>query len=80
MAKYLISTVETYRVDSEAEAEQLVNEAKEDTAYELLKYTCENKSRKAKGEIIDNWVRCTLTKGFADEKEPEATVTINYEI
>ena len=48
MSKHLISTVETYRVDTESEATQLINEAKEANQYTLLKYNCERKDIKEK--------------------------------
>ena len=35
MSKHLISTVETYRVDSEAEAAALIEEAKQSHKYTL---------------------------------------------
>ena len=52
MSKYLVSTVETYRVDTEAEATKAIEEAKNDNSYVLGKYTSEHKTRKSKGEII----------------------------
>ena len=47
--KYLVSTTETYRVDSETAVEQLIAEAKSAHEYDLAKYTREYKERKAKG-------------------------------
>ena len=76
--KYLISTTETYRVDSEGEAQQLINEAKEESMYELKKYTSVRKTRKSKGEVIDEWFQVTLTKVFDDEKEPCGQATVKY--
>ena len=69
--KYLISTQETYRVSTESEVEQLIAEAKEASEYDLAKYTREYKEKKLKGEVVDSWFRVTLTKKFADEKNPE---------
>ena len=68
--KYLIQTVETYRVDSEENAAALIDEAKTDHNFVLTKYTSEHKEKKAKGETVDSWYRVTLTKFFTDEKEP----------
>ena len=68
--KYLIQTVETYRVDSEENAAALIEEAKQDRNFVLTKYSSEHKERKAKSEIVDAWYRVTLTKFFTDEKEP----------
>ena len=78
MSKYLISVSEVYRVDNDAEAEALIAEAKEDSKYELKKYKCENKQVKAKGEIVDEYVKVVLDKVFTAEKEPDAQVSISY--
>ena len=64
MARYLLNVVETYRVDSEDEAEALISEAKADGSFELTKYNCERKEKKAKGEVIDEAVVCKLTKQY----------------
>lgn len=77
--RYLISTTETYRVDSETEVEALIAEAKSAAGYELAKYTREYKEKKSKGEVIDSWYRVTLMKRFTDEKEPDHMVEISYE-
>lgn len=80
MSKYLVSTVETYRVDTEVEATKAIEEAKNDSAYVLGKYTSEHKTRKAKGEVVDEYWKLSLTKLFNDIKEADTPVTINYEI
>lgn len=80
MSKYLISTTETYRVDTETEATRAIEEAKKDSSYILGKYTSEQKERKLKGEVIDQYWKLTLTKIFNDIKEPDTIVTINYEV
>ena len=76
--KYLLKTVETYRVATEDEAKRLIEEAKKDKNFTLVKYLSEIREQKSKGEVIDSWYRVTLTKAFTDEKEPDTTVTINY--
>lgn len=80
MAKYLISTIETYRVDTEAEATKAIEEAKNDSSYTLGKYTSEHKERKSKGEVIDEYWKLSLTKLFNDIKEADTPVTVSYEI
>lgn len=80
MAKYLISTIETYRVDTEAEATKAIEEAKNDNSYTLGKYTSEHKERKLKGEVIDEYWKLSLTKLFNDIKEADTPVTVSYEI
>lgn len=79
MSKYLVNVTETYRVDSEAEVAQIIEDAKADNKYTLSKYSSVYKERKQKGEVIDAWYRLSLTKAFNDEKEPDSTVTVNYE-
>jgi hypothetical protein len=76
--KYLLKTVETYRVATEDEAKKLIEEAKRDRNFTLVKYLSEMREQKAKGEVIDSWYRVTLTKAFTNEKEPDTTVTVNY--
>ena len=76
--KYLIQTVETYRVDKEDEAKRMIEEAKSDNHFILKKYSSEYKEKKQKGEIIDTYYRVTLTKAFTDEKEPEFRTEISY--
>lgn len=80
MAKYLIQTTEVYRVISESAAQALIDEAKADSSYQLVKYNCEYKEKKLKGEVIDDWYRVTLFKKFTDEKEPEVMTNIIYEV
>lgn len=80
MSKYLVSTTETYRVDTENEATKAIEEAKQDGSYVLGKYTSEHKERKSKGEVIDEYWKLTLTKLFNDIKEPDSIVNINYEV
>lgn len=79
MSKHLISTVETYRVDTEAEAAALIEEAKNSHKYTLAKYSSVYKERKQKGEVIDAWHRVSLTKVFDDEKEPIGCVSVEYD-
>ena len=64
MSKYLISTVETYRVGTEEEATRAIEEAKNDHSYILSKYTSEHKERKLKGEVVDEYWKLSLTKLF----------------
>lgn len=80
MSKYLVSTVETYRVDTENEAARAIEEAKNDGSYILGKYTNEHKERKLKGEVVDEYWKLSLTKLFNDIKEADTPVTVSYEI
>ena len=80
MAKYLCQTQEIYRVDSEAEAANLIEAAKKDNTFTLLKSSTEYKTIKAKGEIVDEYWKTTLVKHFTDLKEPDCTVSVNYTV
>lgn len=78
MSRYLIKVDETYRVDSEAEAIELINEARADNKFTLAKHSSTQRQTKQKGEIVDEWFRVTLTKVFDEEKEPIGNTTITY--
>lgn len=78
--KYLITNTEVYRVETEEEAELLINEAKADSKYVLTKYNCEKKERKQKGEVIDSYFKVSLVKSFNDEKDPITDITVSYEV
>jgi len=80
MSKYLVSTTEIYRVDTENEATKAIEEAKQDNSYILGKYASEHKERKSKGEVVDEYWKLTLTKLFNDIKEPSSIVNIDYEV
>lgn len=76
--KYLCQTQEIYRVDSEAEAARIIEEAKKDGRFTLLKSSTEYKTVKAKGEIIDEYWKTTLVKYFTDLKEPDCQAKVEY--
>lgn len=78
--KYLIQTTEIYRTTTEAEAQELINEAKQAGEYELAKYSSEKKEVKSKGEIVDEYYKISLTKTFNNIKEPITMATITYEV
>lgn len=80
MSKFLISTVETYRVDTDDEAKTLIEEAKNSSMFELGKYSSEYKERKSKGEVIDAYYKVTLTKFFNDIKEPSQHIKVGYDV
>lgn len=79
MSKYLISTVETYRVDSEEEAKKLIEDTRNETVGVLNRYTSQHKEHKTKGTIDDEWYKVTLTQTFTSEKEPDGIIIVTYE-
>lgn len=76
--KYLLTTTEVYRVESENEAKKMIEEAKEDNHFILKKYTSEYKERKQKGEVIDTYWKVSLVKIFTDEKDPQFRTVVSY--
>lgn len=80
MSTYLLKVDETYRADTESEAANIIAEAKKQEGFTLAKYSSVKRERKQKGEVIDEWMRVTLTKVFDDEKEPIGGTTIQYDI
>ena len=77
--KYLTSVVETYRLPNEEAVKVFLEELKKDPAFTVAKYTSQKKERKQKGEIVDEWVRFSVTKLFNDEKEPDREISVIYE-
>ena len=79
MSTFLTKVVETYRADSEAEAKALIEEAKKDSHFVVSKYNSEVKTVKAKGEVIDEYRRVTITKDITSEKEPDIQMKLSYQ-
>ena len=64
----LCKKTEEWRVNNEAEAEALIDQAKKDPdceGYELVSYKMVKKDKTLKGEVIDSWVIVTLVKKWA---------------
>lgn len=61
----LLSTVETYRVNTENEAKELIEEMKEEADdYSVTNYSSTYKEKKKKGEVIDAGYAVKITKNF----------------
>jgi len=68
MAKQLMKTTDVWHVDTEEEAMEMIEDAKDSQAgggYTLTKSGYVVKTKKSKGEIVDMWYICTLEKTFA---------------
>ena len=78
--KYLVSTVETWRVDTESEATQLIADAKAAKEFTLSKYNCERKDIKEKGDIVGEYYKVSLTKVFNEIKDPVVEANVIYEV
>ena len=75
---YLIKTIEQYRCGSEQEATAFIEKEKQNNKYTVSKYSSEVKTTKAKGEIVDEWYRVTITKEFSEEKDPYGNLMPQY--
>lgn len=63
----LIKTVETYRVDTEADVRPFIEEQKElgrEEGYDVITYTSDYKEKKKKGEVIDSAYMVTIKKSY----------------
>ena len=78
--KFLISTTEVHRVDTENEAVMLIEDAKKDGNFILTKYSTEHKEKKAKGEIVEEYQLVKAKLEFNAEKDPEQHILVSYEM
>lgn len=78
MSKYLINTIETFRIDSETEAKQFI-ENMANCDGEIVKHSIEYKEQKSKGEVIQSWYRVTIKRVFNDEKDPVDSYNLSTE-
>lgn len=78
--KYLISEVDTYRVETVDEAEALGTELRNDSHFTVTSFGYKTKQVKSKGEVIDEYQLVTVKKVFNEEKEPGSSIEINYEV
>lgn len=76
--KYLTKVVEVYRLENEKEVESFLKELKEDARFTIAKYSSTKKEKKAKGEVIDEWIHFEVTKLFNDESCPDSEILIDY--
>lgn len=69
MASQLLKKTEVYRVDTEEEAMNMIEDAKDgqmNGGYTLTKSSYVLKTKKSKGEIIDQWFITSTEKTFSD--------------
>lgn len=63
----LLNTVETFRVDTEEEAKELIEEVKDgaaDGGYIVTNYNTTYKEKKAKGELVADGYAVRVTKQY----------------
>ena len=80
MSQFLVTTVETYRFDSEAEAQAAIEAAKKDKNFILKKYTSEYKEVTEKKEVVDTYYKVCITTVFTDIKNPTCQAKVEYKI
>ena len=78
--KYLINSVDTYRVATIEDVENLHEELTSDPRFTLASFSYKTKYVKQKGEIIDEYQLVTAKKLFNDEKEPGTSIEIDYKV
>ena len=67
--KVLLKTTDVYRVDTEDEAMNMIQEAKDGQLahdYTVTKSGYVLKTKKSKGEIVDSWTVVTIERSFND--------------
>ncbi len=77
--KHLIKVTNTYRVPNVEDVLSLRQELSNLKNGELVKFSYQEKSIKAKGEIIDTYQLVTATLSFNDEKDPDSNVEAYYD-
>ena len=75
---YLLKAVDTYRVATVDDVENLHQSLLEDTSFDLVAFSDKTKFIKEKGEIAEEYQVVSATKVFTDEKEPTRLVSVNY--
>jgi len=77
---YLCNVVETYRVETEAEADALIEEARNNNLYNLTKSSITHKEIKSKGEVVEEYYLVALTKFVQNHKEPNISMRLIYDV
>ena len=80
MKKYLLKTVNSYRVATVQDALALREELSQLSYGELVSFTYTTKTIKQKGEIVEEYQVVKATIEFNLEKEPDSMVDVSYGI
>ena len=80
MKKYLLKTVNSYRVATVQDALALREELSQLGYGELVSFTYTTKTIKQKGEIVEEYQVVKATIEFNLEKEPDSMVDVSYGI
>ena len=76
---YLLKAVDTYRVPTVADVEELHDTLLQDPTFDLVAFSYKTKYIKQKGQVVEEYQVVSATKMFTDEKEPDRCVTVSYE-
>ncbi len=77
--KYLLKSVNTYRVGTVDEVEALHEELLNDNTFDLVAFSYKTKQIKAKGEVVEEYQVVSATVTFTEEKTPDRKVEVSYE-
>ena len=82
MIKFLLKSTNEYRVETKEDADALHKQIEEEATangWTLSGWNETYKTRKAQGEIVEEWFVCKSTVVFNDQKEPETPLrSIEY--
>ena len=68
------------RRESEAEADALIEEARNNSIYNLTKSSITHKEVKQKGEVVDEYFLVALTKFIQEHKNPTTSINLTYDV
>ena len=75
---YLISAVDTYRVPTVDDVENLHEILLNDNHFQLTEFSYKTKEIKVKGEVVEEYQLVKAKKIFNNEKEPDSNVNVFY--
>ena len=77
---YTLKTTNVYRVPTVEDALRLRKQLERDCVGELTSFSYKTKYIKEKREIVGEYQVVTAKKVFNDEKEPDRSIEIHYEV
>lgn len=80
MKEYLLTSTDTYRVETVEDVERLHEELKNSPRFQLVAFSYKTKPIKIKGEVIGEYQVVSAKKVFNEEKDPDTTINIKYEV
>lgn len=80
MKEYLLTSTDTYKVDTIEDVERLHEELKRNPRFQLVAFSYKTKPIKIKGDVIGEYQVVSAKKLFNEEKEPDTIINISYEV